>query len=239
VRFFSLCAPSGDLAAMIVRSAALLAGSLAILLPGCGPDGGNPFASFEARCAKLALSRFEVVAVPLTYERDDTQPIAALTLKSGSALATHRTMGLTTAVFGQSTDIDLHVIDDRRGAAACGAPRVRVELSMQPVIVFVAREFAEGTCQHAITLSHEMKHVEVFRRVLEDAARDLERELPEAIGTEVRRAANAEELQRRLIVAVRDYLARFMHERQQALDARQAEVDSPEEYARVSTACGS
>src|SRR6266436_7991970 len=60
----------------------------ALLLAGCGP-GGNPFASFETRCAKLALSRFEVVAVPLSFERDDTQPIAALTVRSGSTVAAH------------------------------------------------------------------------------------------------------------------------------------------------------
>jgi hypothetical protein len=208
----------------------------ALLLAACGP-GGNPFASFETRCAKLALSRFEVVAVPVTFERDDTQPIAALTVKSGSTLATHRTIGLTTAVFGQSTDIELHSVDDRRGARSCGTPRVHVELSMQPVTVFVARELVEAPCQREITLSHEMKHVEVFREVLDEAAQDLERELPESIGTELRRATSPEELQQRLIIAVRDYLALFLHERQRLLDERQAQVDSPEEYARVSTAC--
>ena len=205
-------------------------------LAACGP-GGNPFASFETRCAKLALSRFEVVAVPLTFERDDTQPIAALTVKSGSSPATHRAIGLTTAVFGQSTDIELHVVGDRRGATACGTPRVHVELSMQPVRVFVASELVDAPCQREITLSHEMKHVEVFREVLDEAAKDLERELPEGIGTELRRATSREELEQRLIVRIRDYLAQFMHERQRALDERQAAVDSPEEYARISTAC--
>ena len=222
---------------MTCRPAALVLAVPALVLAGCGPDGGNPFASFETRCAKLALSRFEVVAVPLTFERDDTQSIATLTAKSGSAFATHRAIGLTTAVFGQSTDIELHTVGDRRGATACGTPRVRVELSMQPMIVFIARELADQPCQREITLSHEMKHVEIFREVLDDATQDLERELPKAIGTELRRAKNPEELQQRLIIAVRDYLAEFMHERQRVLDERQAGVDSPEEYARVSTAC--
>src|SRR5258708_34440908 len=94
------------------RSAAWLLAP-ALLLAACGP-GGNPFASFETRCAKLALSRFEVVAVPLTFERDDTQSIATLTVKSGSTVATHRAIGLTAAVFGQSTDIELHSVDDPR-----------------------------------------------------------------------------------------------------------------------------
>ena len=82
-----------------------------------------------------------------------------------------------------------------------------------------------------------MKHVEIFREVLDEAAQDLERELPESIGTELRRATSPDELQQRLIVAIRDYLAQFMQARQRLLDERQAKVDSPEEYARVSTAC--
>jgi hypothetical protein len=41
-----------------------------------------------------------------------------------------------------------------------------------------------------------------------------------------------------LVVSVRDYLAQFMGERQRLLDEAQADVDSPEEYARVLNACG-
>jgi hypothetical protein len=219
---------------MRVRLAMLL--TLSAISTACGDR--NPFASFETRCAKLPPTHFEVVAVPLTFERDDSQNIAALTSKSGSALATHRTMGLTTAVFGQSTDIQLNVVDDRRGSRACGTPRVRVELSMQPVTVFVAEELGAQSCQHDVTLSHEMKHVEVFREALDAAARDLESDFPVAIGAELRRATNPGELQQRFVVSVRNYLAQFMSERQRMLDQAQAGVDSPEEYDRVATACG-
>ncbi len=219
---------------MSLRHAAVFA--LSALAAACGRVD-NPFASFETHCASLPSSEFQVVTKPLTFERDDTRPIAELTVMSGSALAAHQTMGLTTAVFGQSADIDLHVIDDHRGSRACGTPRIRVELSMQPVTVFIARELAQAPCQHDVTLSHEMKHVAVFREVLDEAARALEHDFPEAIGAELRRAASPDELQRRLIVGLRDYLARFMSDWQRELDARQAEVHSPEEYARVSTTC--
>jgi hypothetical protein len=217
------------------RLAALIA--LSAVATGCG-DNANSFASFETRCAKLAPTHFEVVAVPLTFERDDTQSIAALTLKRSSALATHRTFGLTTAVFGHNTDIQLSVVDDhRRDSRACGTPRVRIELSMQAVTVYVASELAGQPCQHDVTLSHEMKHVEVFRQALELAARDLARDFPVAIGVQLRPATNPSELEQRFVVSVRNYLAQFMRDRQRMLDESQAAIDSPEEYARVSTAC--
>jgi hypothetical protein len=217
-----------------IRLAALIA--LSAVATACG-DRTNPFASFETRCAKLPPTHFEVVAVPLTFERDDSQSIAALTAKSGSALATHRTFGLTSAVFGQSTDIRLNVVDDRADSRACGTPRVRIELSMQPVTVYVASELATQPCQREVTLSHEMKHVEVFREALAVAARDLARDFPVAIGVQLRSATNPDELQQRFVVAVRNYLGQFMRDRERMLDESQAAVDSPEEYARVSTAC--
>ena len=216
------------------RLAALIA--VSTVATACG-DTTNPFASFETRCAKLPPTHFEVVAVPLTFERDDSQSIAALTAKSGNALATHRTFGLTTAVFGQNTDIRLNVVDDRGDSRACGTPRVRIELSMQPVIVYLASELAAQPCQHDVTLSHEMKHVEVFRETLQLAARDLARDFPAAIGVQLRSATNPDELQQRFVVAVRNYLGQFMRDRERMLDESQAAVDSPEEYARVSTAC--
>ena len=217
-----------------IRLAALIA--LSAVATACG-DSTNPFASFGTRCATLPPTHFELVAVPLTFERDDSLNIAALTLKGGSALATHRTFGLTTAVFRQNTDIQLNVIDDRGASRACGTPRVRIELSMQPVIVYVASELAEQPCQHDVTLSHEMKHVEVFRDTLELAARDLARDFPVAISVQLHQARNPDELQQRFVVSVRNYLAQFMRDRERMLDESQAAVDSPEEYARVSTAC--
>ena len=108
---------------------------------------------------------------------------------------------------------------------------------MQPVTVYIARELAEQPCQHDVTLAHEMKHVEVFRETLEIAAHDLARDFPVAIGIELREARNPDELQQRFVVSVRSYLAQFMRDRERMLDERQATVDSPEEYARVSTAC--
>jgi hypothetical protein len=217
-----------------IRLAALIA--LSAVATACG-DSANPFASFGTRCAKLPPTHFEVVAMPLTFERDDSQSIAALTMRRGSAFATHRTFGLTSAVFGYNTDIQLNVVDDRGESGACGTPRVRIELSMQAVTVYVASELAGQPCHHDVTLSHEMKHVEVFREALELAARDLARDFPVAIGVQLRPATNPSELQQRFVISVRDYLAQFMRDRQRTLDESQAAVDSPEEYARVSTAC--
>ena len=210
--------------------------ALSIVAASCG-DSTNPLASFDAGCAKLPRTHFEVVVMPLTFERDESQSIAALTIKSGRALATSRTFGLTTAAFGQNTDIQLIGADEPGDSRACGIPRVRIELSMQPVTVYVASELAAQPCQHDVTLAHEMKHVRVFRESLELAARDLARDFPVAIDAQLREARNSDELQQRFVVSLRNYLAQFMRDRERMLDESQAAVDSPEEYARLSTSC--
>ena len=207
-----------------------------VVATACG-DATNPFASFEMRCAKTPPTHFEVVTVPLTFERDDSQSISTLTAKRGSAFATHQTLGLTTATFGQNTDIQLNESDERGDSRACSTPRVHIELSMQPVKVYVASELAPHTCQHDATLLHEIKHVEVFREALELAARDLAHDFPAAIEAQLRSATIPSELQQRFVVAVRSYLAQFMRDREKMLDETQAAVDSSEEYARISTAC--
>ena len=210
--------------------------ALSAVVTACG-DSTSLFGSFETRCTKVPPTHFEVVAVPLTFERDDSQSIAELTVKSGRALATNRTFGLTTAAFGQNTDIQLSVADDRGASRACGVPRVRIELSMQPVIVYLASELAPQPCQRAVTLAHEMKHVQVFRDALELAAHDLAHDFPVAIGDQLRTATNPDEVQKRFVISTRDYLAQFMRDRERMLDESQAAVDSPEESVRVASAC--
>jgi hypothetical protein len=192
--------------------------------------------SFEARCARLPPAKFDVTVAPLTFDCDEARSTAELTAIHGNTPG-YRATALTTAVFGERATIDVHLVTDPNGERACGTPSVRVELSMQPVSVFVATELAEAACEREMALSHEMKHVAVFREVLEQAATDLETELPDVIGTTPFHAASPGQLRRQIHATVLAYLWGFMRSHQDALDQRQAEVDSPDEYARVCNAC--
>jgi hypothetical protein len=210
---------------------------LGALLPGCTREISNPFASFETRCASLPPATYEVVATPLEFQEDDGVGIAELTTKSGSSLARHRTYGLTTANFGQQTETELRLVEQRATGRTCATPHVIVRLSMQPVVVYVARELAADACQHDVTREHELKHVAVNREALEDATRALHRDLATAMGTSVLQGSSGSAIAHQYESALRDYLGAFMREQHRALEARQAEVDSADEYARVSNAC--
>ena len=205
---------------------------------GCTPDARSPFASFETRCGALPPARFEIAAVPMEVAEDDTQDVAALTTRSKADPTRHRTYGLTTVSFGHNTQSELSMIEDRGKGRACGTPKVHVDLSMQPVVVFLARELAGQACERDATREHEMRHVEVYRAVLGEAEQRLHAELPRAIGTGVRIAPSIPELKQRFDADLRAYLSRFMMEEQADMTARQAAIDTPEEYARVAHACG-
>ena len=209
----------------------------ALLLIACDGGHGSPLAAFESRCAALPTTRFDVVDVPVTYAEDRSQSIDELTLRGGSTPATHATFGLTTVRFGHQTEIELKIVDDAAGARTCGTAAVRVELSMQPVTVYIAREIDRTPCTRDATFAHELKHVAVFRDVLNEAARDLSADLAEAMGTGLRRAASRHELERAFNAQLQAYLAVFMSQWQREMNARQDGVDSPEEHERTATAC--
>lgn len=216
--------------------AALAFGTM--LLSGCTADVPNPFASFESRCAKLPPGRYEVVAVPFEVREVDTADIRELTERSGASFAQHRTYGLTTVSFGHETQTELRILEERASGRTCAIPHVTVRVSMQPVVVYVARELRSDTCRYAATRAHEMQHVAIYREELADTTRELRAKLAAAVGMQVLHGRAAEELNRRYEARLRDYLSTFMRARHDALNARQAQLDTPEEYARVGSACG-
>ena len=81
------------------------------MLTTCTAGGGNPFASFESRCARLPAARFDVTAIPMQVDEVDSEDIAALTARSKTDPARHRTYGLTTVSFGHDTQSELRMLD--------------------------------------------------------------------------------------------------------------------------------
>jgi hypothetical protein len=210
---------------------------VALLASACTADTSNPFASFETRCAKLPPARYDVVPVPFEMQEVDGADVRELTQRSGASFSRHRTFGLTTVSFGHETQTEIRLLEERSSGRTCGVPHVTVQVSMQPVVVYVARELNDDACRHAATREHELQHVAVYRQMLGETVAKLNAELAPAMGTQVLQDSSGAILQRRYEARLREYLSRFMHARHEELAARQARIDSPEEYARVAAAC--
>lgn len=197
----------------------------------------SPRGSFEGRCAELPTSRVEVALLPFSVTENRKLPLEALTRISDGPSPAHRTIGLTHANFGHRSLVDVTGVEDRLGARACVRPSVKVELYVKPITVYVAREYEGDPCRSAVIREHEQRHVNVYTGYAREAANRLESELANAIGRTPFFGASVAEAQRGVDRRLGELLTAFMRESERTLAQRQALVDTPEEYARVTSAC--
>jgi hypothetical protein len=197
----------------------------------------SPGGSFEGRCELLPAGSVEVALQPFGVTEDRTLPFAALTQLSEGPSPAHRTIGLTRANFGHRSWIDVKGLEDRVGHRACARPRVHVELFVRPMTVYVASEYAGDPCRARTIREHEQRHVDVYSGYAGEAVSKLTRQLNAVVGDEPHFANTVGEAQRRLDRRIAGALEAFMRESERTLATRQAQVDTPEEYARVTSAC--
>lgn len=116
-----------------------------------------------------------------------------------------------------------------------------VRISLAPVI-YLARELRRGTCRYRTLLEHEQRHVRADRRVLEAYKDRIETQLGLAVldmgATGPVPIAFAAQVQRELSIEVEEALNLAIAELAEARDKAQQAIDTPEEYARLSAACG-
>ena len=119
----------------------------------------------------------------------------------------------------------------------CASPQLTLAFGFSPLTVYVAREFAEGSCAYREIHEHELRHVKTYQA---HSAR-IEKELTEALtarfatGSPWRGPAGqtAAMLQRELEERWVPFVQREMKRAEEA----QALIDTPEEYARITNAC--
>lgn len=120
--------------------------------------------------------------------------------------------------------------------------RVELVIDLQPVIYLARERDVPGVCREEI-LAHERRHVQVDREVMNQFAQDVGR----AIQAEVQRAGaqgpypavNTEAVRNQMAARVNDLVDRHVKAMTQVLERRQAQVDSREEYERISALCRS
>lgn len=197
----------------------------------------SPGGSFENRCNELPATPVEVSLRPFTVTENRSLPFATLTRISEGPSPAHRTIGLTQANFGHRSTVDVRGFEDRIGARACVRPQVKVELYVKPLTVYIASEYGSHPCHAEVIRAHEQRHVDVYTGYAREAKARLASELATIVGREPHFGTSVLEAQRALDRRLSDFLSAFMRDSERMLAERQALVDTPEEYARVSHAC--
>lgn len=205
-----------------------LAAAAALALGGC--DYLRPF---EQVCEKkLAPVEITVQAVPVSYRTDfslSSQQLTAI----GAASAGRLTLGLTQTNLKSSVSLGAKGITQRFTGRHCMRASVHVRLAFEPMTVYVNRDHPRGSCAHEITMGHELKHVRVYEIFLAEVSEKIERELRAQFGEGIRYFASEAEAEKQVENLTHQYLAPFVHESMNAVTARQAKVDSAEEYFRL------
>lgn len=225
--------------------APILTAALASAAIGAGCDSVQSVAAragiagFEARCeASLPATRIDVVTAPVVYATDRTRSWRELTAMGGDTTPTQRAVGLTTAKLGDKVSVETSGIEDQSTGRVCVRPSVHVELSATPMTVYIGREIADDACRAAAALEHERKHVAVYREELAHIATDLRATLKTAYRNRVLYYKGRAEAKRATDAAISAEIGPLLDRMAGQIKARQREIDSPEEYARVSAACG-
>jgi hypothetical protein len=189
---------------------------------------------------RISLERVEA---PIVYDfqknRTALNQIGAKLLAASNNGTAH-VGGLTNGTIASNMSTQLQTMTAPNGMACIWVSDVQIKLQYDP-IVYVSREFAPGTCYHAAVLEHEHKHVAVDRALLNMFAPELQRAIQDVVQTEARRGpmykSQLDSASREIQTLVETRLNKMMDNLSTVRQARQAQIDTPQEYIRVQNLC--
>lgn len=207
-----------------------------VLLLACGAAAART--PFQARCEdELGKTISVLTAQQNGYSIDNHLSYLSLTSMKGAARANSYVLGLTRTESRFAVQLDGAMLQDPASGYECVAPRIAVKLYYAPIVIYVGREFAPGSCAYEAILAHEMRHLQAYldhlpkaeRMVREALARRFEaRPLYAPRGSA--RAALASEVNTGWLPYIKAEMAK--------VEIEQNAIDSPQEYARLGKVCG-
>lgn len=181
----------------------------------------------------VALKRFEE---PVTKNFD--YGYRALTnIGEGLGGGQQVVLGLTRgkAVVRVATKLPGYV--DRSGRYECVSPQLAFSYGFSPMTVYVAREFPPGTCAYQEIYEHELRHVRVYRQHLVSIEKDIAATLERRFATGAPWRGPVGQAQSRLQKEVEERWIPYLQREIDRSRMDQKQIDTPEEYERVSNSC--
>ena len=210
-------------------------GILALAACSSFAQGAAPDSRFQAHCEKkLARTNIKIEVRPAKVAIDHTKSIAELTQMANRMQ--DFTVGLTQSTMGTSARWKNNSIVDNRRDMACMRPDITIILSIKPHTVYVAREFAAGSCAYQEILAHEQAHVRVNEQYLASTGKWLSENLKKHFGNQIY-YGQYDLLSSQLSQAIEQGWIADAQAVYQENKIAHERIDSPQEYARTSAAC--
>lgn len=192
---------------------------------------------FQIRCEDTISKTVSVLTAQQNgYTIDTHLPYKALTVMKGVARANTWVLGLTKTDSQVKIALAGPMLQDPVSGYECVAPQIGVSLTYAPVVIYIGREFAPGTCAYDEILAHELRHMKTYMDHLPRVEK-------------IVRAALAKRFEARPLYApsgtAKAALAReidtgwlpYIKAEMRKVEVLQAAIDSPQEYARLGKAC--
>jgi hypothetical protein len=193
---------------------------------------------FQVRCEDSISKTVSVLTAHQNgYSVNSTLSFRTLTSMKGATYGGRGyVLGLTKTESRVSIALDGPILQDAATGYECVAPKIDVSLFYVPIVIYVGREFAPGSCAYGEILAHEMRHLKTYLDHLPKV---------EAV---VRAALDRRFEGKPLYAPVGQAKALLEHEidtgwmpyiqaEMSKVELLQAAIDSPEEYSRLSKVC--
>lgn len=147
--------------------------------------------------------------------------------------------GLYTAGFNISWAIEYQSVQHPQTREACiDLSRLAVTIKVNDPKIYIAREVNYGSCLYAAVLEHEQRHARVDRQVLDNARYTIRETLRRRVmALESVRAGSVTLASELLKSQISDFMQPLMNDLSLERVRLQADIDTKEEYQRVSKLC--
>jgi len=192
---------------------------------------------FQVRCEDTISKTVSVFSARQNGYTVNTQlSYKMLTAMKGVASRSDFVLGLTRTESMVRIGIEGAMLQDPASGYECIAPRLQVQLTYAPVKIYVGTEFPTGSCGYKEILAHEMRHMQAYMDHLPKVEKTVAAALAKRFGGKpfyalsgTARTALSFEVDSGWLPYIKAEMAK--------VEAVQAAIDSPAEYARLSKAC--
>lgn len=209
-----------------------------LLLAGlaCSPASAARTA-FQVRCEDEISKTVSVLTAQQNgYSIDTHLPYRALTAMKGGAGANAFVLGLTKTESRVQIGATGPMLQDGASGYECIAPQISVKLYYAPVVIYIGREFAPGTCAYREILQHELRHLQAYMDHLPKVEAVVRQALQRRFQDKplyAPRGAAQRALSREIDTGWLPYVKAEMAK----VELVQAAIDAPQEYARLGKIC--
>jgi coproporphyrinogen III oxidase-like Fe-S oxidoreductase len=128
------------------------------------------------------------------------------------------------------------VLQDAASGYECIAPKIDVKLYYAPVVIYVGNEFAPGTCGYQDVLTHEQRHLKAYMDHLPKVEKIVREAFAKRFEAKPLYAPSGTSMSA-LEHEISSSWMPFIKAEMAKVEVQQAEIDTPEEYARLGKAC--